>query len=104
MIIIMGRAEVEPARLAELRGALDAMMRATWAESGCLSYSLAVESDGGDGRPAVLCIAERWADAAALKEHFASPHMAAFNAAAAGAVLGIDIKMYDAANERAVAL
>ncbi|QMW22595.1 putative quinol monooxygenase [Sandaracinobacteroides saxicola] len=104
MIIIMGRAEVKPQRLAALSGALNDMMRATWAESGCLSYSLAVESDGSDGHPAVLCIAERWADAEALKAHFKAPHMAAFNKAAEGAVLSLDVKMYDASNERPLAL
>lgn len=104
MIIIMGRAEVDPARLQELRGALTDMMRATWGESGCLSYSLAVESDGSDGRPAVMCIAERWADAESLQAHFQSPHMAAFNKAVDGAIWGIDVRMFDAANERPVAL
>ena len=45
MIIVIGRAEVDPADIAGLRPALDAMMRATWEESGCLSYSMAVEGD-----------------------------------------------------------
>lgn len=100
MIIVMGRAEVDADKLDAMRGALTEMMRATWAESGCLSYSLAVESDGSDGRPAVLCIAERWESEAALRAHFATPHMAAFNRAVAGAALSIDVRMYDAANER----
>ena len=104
MIIIIGRAEVDPARLEDLRPALQAMMRATFEETGCLSYSLAMESDGSDGRPAVLTIAERWADEAALKAHFAAPHMAAFNKAAEGALLSLDAKMFDATNERPFSL
>lgn len=100
MIIVIGRAEVDPARIAELRPALDAMMRATWEESGCLSYSMAVENES-DG---TVIIVERWADEAALKSHFKTPHMAAFNAAAKGAIRAIDVKMYDASNERAIGL
>ena len=96
MIIVIARAEVDPGRLDELRPALDAMMRATWEESGCLSYSMAVE--GGS----VVSIVERWQDVAALKSHFGTPHMAAFNAAVMGAVRSIDAKMYDASNERDV--
>jgi len=96
MIIVIARAEVDPDRIAELRPALDAMMRATWEESGCLSYSMAIESDS------VVSIVERWHDEAALKSHFQTPHMAAFNAAVMGAVRSIDARMYDAANERNV--
>ena len=104
MIIIAGRAEVDPAKVAGLKAALQAMMRATWEESGCLSYSLAIESDGTSETPAVISICERWADEAALKAHFTAPHMAAFNKAVAGALLSLDVKMYDVVNERELAL
>ncbi len=104
MIIIIGRAEVDPDRVEELRPALQAMMRHTFEESGCLSYSLAIEDPGGNGRPAVMTIAERWADECALKEHFESAHMAEFNKAVDGAVWSIDVKMFDAANVRPLAL
>lgn len=100
MIIIIARAEFDPARIDELQPALDAMMRATWEESGCLSYSMAVES-----REQGICtITERWEDEAALKSHFKSPHMAAFQAAITGAVTAIDAKIYDVVNERPLAL
>lgn len=104
MIIIIGRAEVDPARLEQLRPALREMMRHTFEESGCLSYSLAVEDPGGPDAPAILTIAERWADECALKAHFESDHMVAFNRAAEGAVWSIDVKMFDAANERPLEL
>ncbi len=103
MIIILGRAELDPERVEALRPALRAMMRCTFEESGCLSYSLAIEDAGTNGQPAVLAIAERWADERALKAHFQSPHMADFNRAAQGAVWSIDVKMFDAANERPLA-
>lgn len=98
MIIVIGRAEVDPADIVRLRPALDAMMRATWEESGCLSYSMAVEGDS------VVTIVERWADEAALKSHFATPHMAAFNAEVSGAVRSIDLRMYDVTGERPLSL
>jgi quinol monooxygenase YgiN len=104
MIIIIGRAEVESSRVAELRPALREMMRKTFDESGCLSYSLAIEHEGGPDEPAILSIAERWADECALRDHFGSEHMTAFNKAAAGAILSIDVKMFDAANERPLVL
>ncbi len=104
MIIIIGRAEVDPDRVEELRPALQAMMRQTFEESGCLSYSLAVEDPGGNGRPAVLAITERWEDECALKAHFESDHMAAFNKAAEGAIWSIDVRMFDGANERPLSL
>lgn len=100
MIIIIARAEFDPARLDELQPALDAMMRATWEESGCLSYSMAIES-----RSEGICtITERWADESALKSHFASPHMAAFQAAIAGAARSVDATIYDVVNERPLAI
>ena len=100
MIIVIARVEFDPARLDELQPALDAMMRATWAESGCLGYSMAVENrDEGIG-----IIVERWADEAALQAHFRQPHMAAFNAAIKGAVRSIDARLYDASNERPLLL
>jgi len=96
MIIIIARVECDPARLDALQPALDAMMRATWEESGCLSYSMAVES-----RAHGICtIVERWTSEADLKTHFASPHMAAFQAAIAGVARSIDARLYDVTGER----
>lgn len=96
MIIIIARAEFDPERLADIEPALDAMMRATWEETGCLSYSMAIEN-----RAEGICtIVERWQDEAALKSHFTAAHMAAFQAAIAGAVRSIDAKLYDVVNER----
>lgn len=96
MIIVIARAEVDPARLDELKPALDAMMRSTWEESGCLSYSMAIEANDRG----VVSIVERWASEDALKLHFTQPHMAAFNTAIAGAILSLDARLYDAVNER----
>ena len=95
MIIVIGRATVDPAAVADLCPRLAAMMAATRAEPGCVSYSLAIEDEAAG----VLSIAERWADLAALQAHFATPHMAAFNAAGQGVIRSIDIKRYDVTGE-----
>jgi quinol monooxygenase YgiN len=104
VIIIAGRAEADPVRLADLKGALQAMMKATWEESGCLSYSLAIEHEGGADGPAVISIMERWESEASLQSHFNSAHMKAFNAAVEGAMLSVDVKIYDVVNERPLQL
>ncbi len=100
MIIVIARAEFDPARLEELRPILQEMMRATWEESGCLSYSMAIESES----EGIGMIVERWDSLASLQAHFATPHMAAFNAAIAGMIHHVDAKMYDVTGERPLAL
>jgi len=100
VIIIIARAEFDPARLDELQPALDAMMRSTWEESGCLSYSMAIEN-----RAEGICtIVERWESEGSLKSHFATAHMAQFQAAIVGAVRSIDARIYDVTGERPLAL
>jgi len=96
MIIVIARLEVEPAALPQIRPALDRMMRATWEESGCLSYSIAIE----DAAAGVVTIVERWRDDRALAEHFGSAHMTMFNAATAGLVRALDARVYDVSGER----
>ena len=100
MIIVIARAEADPARIDELQPALDAMMRATWEESGCLSYSMAIENR----EAGIITIVERWESEAALMAHFGQPHMAAFNAAVTGAVRSIDARMYEVVSERQLAI
>jgi quinol monooxygenase YgiN len=103
VIIVIGRAEAEPDRLDSLRAIARDMMRATWEESGCLSYSMAVEDEGGAHGPAVITVVERWQDEAALLEHFHTEHMRAFNAAVDGAVRSLDLRIFDVAGERTLA-
>jgi quinol monooxygenase YgiN len=99
MLIVIARAEADPADVGLLRGALSDLMRATRNESGCISYSLAIEAEGGAGEPAVISIAERWADIASLRAHLHMPHMAAFNAAVLGKVKNLDARLYRVAEE-----
>ncbi len=77
MLIVLAQAKLGEGALEDGRAALTAMIEASRAESGCISYAYA--QDILD--PAVLHITEKWRDEAALAEHFATPHMAAFQKA-----------------------
>ena len=96
MIVVIARAEFDPARLDSIEVALDAMMRASWAESGCLSHSMAVENRA----EGIVSIVERWSTDADLDAHLATPNMTAFRAAIDGAVRSIDAKVYNVTGER----
>ena len=100
MIIVIGRAEIDPAALPAILPQLAGMMAATRAEDGCISYSLAVE----DAAAGIMTIAERWRDLAALQAHLATPHMAAFNAASRGMIRSLVATRYDASGAADVAV
>jgi len=100
VIIVIARIEVDPVDLDRLRPALDAMMRATWEESGCLSYSVAIENEAGG----VISVVERWADEAAMQEHVGSAHLAAFKRAMEGVTKFADVRAFDVIGERSFGL
>ena len=92
MVIVMGTARFEPGEIEALHAAMEAQLTATRTEDGCDHYAFA--RDVLD--PDLLHISERWRDNAAIDAHFASTHMAAFNAAMGKAkLLSISVKAYD---------
>lgn len=80
MLIVLAKAKVSAASMDAARDAIADMVAASNAEDGCIAY--AFTQDVLD--PTVLHIVEKWQDEAALFAHFATPHMAAFQAALAG--------------------
>ncbi len=98
MIILVARCEFEPGSLARLRPLLDRTMRLTWDESGCLSYSIAVENEN----EGVVTIVERWASEKALTDYLATPAMLDFHDTIQPALLTIDARIYDVVGERAL--
>lgn len=60
-----------------LQGAISAMEAASRAEEGCLDYTFSVELND----TAVLRITEKWVALENLQAHFATSHMAEFQAA-----------------------
>lgn len=97
MIIVMGHAKLAAGEIDRLGAEMEAQIKATRAEDGCLAYSFS--RDVLD--PDTLIITERWRDNAAIAAHFASPHMAAFNAALAKAkLLEVSVKAYELGTPR----
>lgn len=81
MICVMGYARMAPGEIERLGEAMRTQIEATRAEDGCDHYGFS--RDVLD--PDTMIVSERWRDWAALEAHFKAPHMAAFNAALAGA-------------------
>ena len=71
---------------------LRAMINASRAEEGCISYAYA--TDVLD--PTILHVVEKWKDDEALAFHFATPHMAEFRKALAT----LDLKITEIAKYR----
>jgi quinol monooxygenase YgiN len=93
MIIVEGWARFAPGESAKFHAAARKMAEETRKESGCLEY--AFSQDLMD--PDLVRVIERWEGEAALTAHFATPHMAAFNAALSNAKLvGASVKAYKA--------
>jgi quinol monooxygenase YgiN len=76
MIIVMGYAHTAPGEIDRVQAGLAAMVAATNAEDGCEYYGFSRDVNDPDR----MIISERWRDQAALDAHFASAHMATFNA------------------------
>jgi quinol monooxygenase YgiN len=92
MILIQGYAKLGPGEFDRLSDAMRTQVEATNEEDGCELYCFA--RDVSD--PDLLRISERWRDQTALDAHFASPHMAAFNAVIGEAkLLDLSVKAYE---------
>lgn len=74
MLIVIATAKVDPANRARMEEVGAAMVTASRLEAGCLGYSYAWDYL----EPDTMRATELWRDAAALRFHFATPHMAAF--------------------------
>jgi quinol monooxygenase YgiN len=74
MLIVLADARFDPAQMDKVRMVARPMIEASRAEAGCSGYDYA--HDLLD--PGLMRVRELWRDEQALKEHFATPHMAAF--------------------------
>ena len=92
MLVIAGHIRIDPAKRPLAEDAAREMMQATRREAGCLAYVFS--ADLGD--PGLFHLFEEWESQAALEAHFASPHMAAFQAAVGGlGVKRVAIQRYE---------
>ena len=93
MIVINAKIHSDEASIAAMKDAIVAMVNASLKEDGCEDYNFSVEVND----PTTLRITERWVNEEALKAHFATPHMAAFQTAmAANPHKGIELRCYEA--------
>ncbi|RRI07884.1 antibiotic biosynthesis monooxygenase [Mesorhizobium tamadayense] len=93
MLLIIGTIRLPPERVAAARPAMERMISASRAESGCREYSYA--QDVLD--PGLIHVSEAWSDRAALDAHFKSAHIAEWRAS--WAELGIgdrNLTLYEA--------
>jgi quinol monooxygenase YgiN len=98
-VIIAGTVRVPPENLAALKPHQLAMLAASRAEDGCLTYSYGVDV----GEPGLIRVFEVWRDQAALDAHFKAPHMATWRAACAEhGVSDRRLFAYEVAAERAL--
>ena len=74
MLIVLAEARFDPAQTETVRTAARPMIEASRAEPGCGGYDYAFDLL----EPDLMRVRELWKDEQALKDHFATPHMAAF--------------------------
>lgn len=94
MLVIAGHVQIDPAMREQAIAAAVEMMEATRREEGCISYVISADlTDPGSFR-----IFEEWESAEALDAHFATPHMAKFQAAMGGfGVRELKVQRYEIA-------
>jgi len=93
MIVVNAKITATADTIAAMKAAIATMEAASQAEAGCHDYTFSVELNN----PNVLRITERWESMQALEEHFATPHMADFQAAmGAHPPESVEAKFYEA--------
>lgn len=97
MIIVSGKAKVEPGAIEKVRAVMEATIKATRQEAGCIDYSYGLDIVDPD----TIVVLEYWETAEALQKHFTQAHMAEWMAALKDAgVISQDIRAFDIAGER----
>jgi quinol monooxygenase YgiN len=74
MLIVLADARFAPAQTSEIVAIARPMIEASRAEPGCVGYDYAFDML----EPGLMRVREWWRDEQALKDHFATPHMATF--------------------------
>jgi quinol monooxygenase YgiN len=92
MIVVNAVVTTRKEDIDALHSAISAMETASRAEAGCDDYTFSVELND----PNTLRITEKWQTVEALKEHFATPHMAEFQKSmGAHPPVAMDVKIYE---------
>lgn len=90
-VIVAGHVTFGPGEIDRLSEGMDAVIAATRAESGCMTYTYARLREDPD----TIRIFEIWENGAALQEHLKTPHMATWYGLLSEArVLDRDVNVY----------
>ena len=97
MLVVLSEARFDPAQTEQVRAVARPMIEASRAEPGCAGYDYAFDLLEPDLRR----VRELWRDEQALKDHFATPHMATFlKALRALKHRSVTVKCYELGPER----
>ena len=96
-VVIAGTVRVPSENLERFKPHMQAMLTASRAEAGCITYSYAEDVlERG-----LIRVFEAWRDQAALDAHFQTPHMATWRAAwPSFGVSDRKLSLYEVASER----
>jgi quinol monooxygenase YgiN len=95
MIVVVGRVRTDGDKRAELLRVSHKVAAASRAEAGCLAYRIYEDTQAEND----FVFVEEWEDEAALRRHFATPHIAEFmQAFAATVVAPPDVKFHTIAS------
>ena len=97
MIIVSGKATISPGAIDKVRDVMEATIRATREEAGCIDYYYGVDVLD----PNTIVVVEYWESWAALEAHFTTPHIAEWiKALGEAGVVAREIKFIEAGEER----
>ena len=74
MLVVLAEARFDPAQTERVRSLARPMIEASRAGPGCAGYDYSFDLM----EPDLMRVRELWRDEQALKDHFTTPHMAAF--------------------------
>jgi quinol monooxygenase YgiN len=98
-VIVAGSYRVPPQNLAGLRPHMQAVIDATRAEDGCITYTYGEDM----AEPGLIRVFEVWRDQAAIDAHFASAHMKTWQTERARfGLFDRAISSYDIASQREI--
>ena len=100
MIFVIAEITVAEGKRDEFVKLFNANVPAVLAEDGCIEYGPAVDVEtnvGGDARPNVVTVVEKWESIEALEAHLIAPHMLTFRESAKELLQGVDIKVLEPA-------
>lgn len=95
MVVVVGRVRTDAEKREQLIGIGQAVAAASRAEAGCIGYRLYEDSETAND----FVFVEEWEDEAALRRHFATPHIAEFMKAIPATIIAPpDVKFHTVAS------